>query len=185
MGRRLLTLLLLGLLAGVAAFPGVALAGDPCFHDLSRPPATTGATTAVAIGECTFGPTVTRVDVGDLVTWTNTSAQPHEIVGANLAWGVHDRLVQPGGTATWTFETVGVYPYTCMIHPGMTGAIVVGDPLAAGQASTERAEAAPAAAAPEPVSPTVLVVVGIGVLLLTGATLGTLTVARRRGRVAG
>src|SRR3712207_4310671 len=85
-----------GLVALVAA--PAALAGDPCFHDLSRPPATTGSTTAVAVNECIFGPTVTYVPVGSTVVWANTSSQPHEVAGANLAWGAHDKPIDPGDT---------------------------------------------------------------------------------------
>ena len=31
----------------------------------------------------------------------------------------------PGATYAFTFATLGGYPYTCTIHPGMTGSIRV------------------------------------------------------------
>ena len=118
-------------LAGLI-IPTAARAGDPCFHEFdNRPPTTSGSTSQVGIADCVFVPTVARIPVGTTVTWKNGSFQPHEVVGSNLTWGAHDKLLQPGDTIGWTFDTPGVYAYSCMIHPGMTGAIVVGDAASA------------------------------------------------------
>ena len=108
--------------------PATASAGDPCFHEMdNRPPTTSGVTSQIAIGDCVFAPTVSRVPVGTTVTWRNTSFQGHEVVGSNLTWGAHDKVLEMGDTIGWTFAAPGVYAYSCMIHPGMTGAIIVGD----------------------------------------------------------
>ena len=121
------TLSFLMLLGWAWAVP--ALAGDPCFHSDARPATSSGSTVAITIQDCVFSPTVTSVPVGSTVTWTNRSFQPHEIVGSNLTWGAHEKLVkESGGSIGWTFDKPGVYAYTCMIHPGMSGAIVVGSP---------------------------------------------------------
>jgi plastocyanin len=146
MSRRLAlligTLTLLG--AAFVLAPAVA-AGDPCFHQMdNRPAASTGSTSQIAIGDCVFAPTVTRVATGTMVTWRNSSIQAHEVVGSNLAWGKHDKLLEPGDTIAWTFDKPGVYGYACMIHPGMTGVVVVGDAIPADAAA---ADAAPAATA--------------------------------------
>ncbi|MCI0583003.1 MAG: plastocyanin/azurin family copper-binding protein [Chloroflexi bacterium] len=137
MSRRLLALIATVALS-LAAFaigPTVALAGDPCFHQFdNRPAPSSGATSQVVLGDCVFTPTVNRVAVGTTVTWRNGSSQAHEVVGSNMTWGAHDKLLQPGDTIGWTFETAGTYAYSCMIHPGMTGAIVVGDPSEAAAA---------------------------------------------------
>lgn len=127
LGRLIGPALAAAVLLTAAASAPVALAGDPCFHDLTRPAPTTASTTAIAIEECTFSATVSHVATGSRVTWRNASRQPHEVVGANLAWGAHDKLLQPGDRMGWTFDDPGVYPYSCMLHPGMTAAIVVGD----------------------------------------------------------
>ena len=134
MSRRLFGPLLTLALAAAALFvvPIVALAGDPCFHEFdNRPAPSTGATSQIALGDCVFTPTVTQVAVGTTVTWRNASSQDHEVVGANLTWGAHDKLLAPGDTIGWTFERAGLYGYSCMIHPGMTGIVVVGEVSAA------------------------------------------------------
>lgn len=139
MPRRLLASLVTLAVAMTAliAAPAVALAGDPCFHRFdNRPAPSSGATSQVVLGDCVFTPTVNRVPVGTTVTWTNASVQAHEIVGSNLTWGAHDKLLEPGDTIGWTFDTAGAYGYSCMIHPGMTGVVVVGE------STTEPAETA-------------------------------------------
>ncbi|MEW5990588.1 MAG: plastocyanin/azurin family copper-binding protein [Chloroflexota bacterium] len=135
MSRRLVSRRLVSLLgtaglvwAALALLPAAVLAGDPCFHRFdNRPAPSSGATSQVALGDCVFTPTVTRVAVGATVTWSNTSFQTHEIVGSNMTWGTHDKLLQPDDSIGWTFPTAGVYGYSCMIHPGMTGVVVVGE----------------------------------------------------------
>jgi len=122
-------------LAALAVAPTVAIAGDPCFHRFdNRPAPSSGATSQVVLGDCVFTPTVNRVAVGTTVTWRNGSSQDHEVVGSNMTWGAHDKLLGPGDTIGWTFETAGTFAYSCMIHPGMTGVIVVGDPSEAAAA---------------------------------------------------
>lgn len=115
------------LLAAWAVAPLGVRAGDPCFHSTDRPPVTDEIATHVAIGECAFIPTITRVPIGTTVTFANGSLQDHEVAGANLTWGAAQRPIAPGALVEQTFTAAGVYPYSCMIHPGMTGAIVVGD----------------------------------------------------------
>ncbi|HEX5590182.1 MAG TPA: plastocyanin/azurin family copper-binding protein [Candidatus Limnocylindrales bacterium] len=147
MSRRLVSLLgATGLLAAALALvPAVALAGDPCFHQFdNRPAPTTGESSRVILGDCVFTPTVNSVAVGTTVTWFNGSSQDHEVVGSNLTWGAHDKLLSPGDSIGWTFEAAGTYAYSCMIHPGMTGAIVVGTVAGIADAAAPVAESAAA-----------------------------------------
>jgi len=130
MSRRLLAPLITVALAAAAivAVPAVVLAGDPCFHEFdNRPAPSTGRTSQIVMGDCVFTPTVNSVPVGATVTWRNGSIQDHEVVGSNMTWGAHDKLLAPGDTIGWTFEKAGVFAYSCMIHPGMSGVVVVGD----------------------------------------------------------
>ena len=83
------------------------------------------ATTEVDMkGNC-FRPTVTHIDVGDKVTWTNWDGENHIILGVGGSWGTPE--VEPNGATTMRFDEPGVYPYWCHIHLGMVGAVVVGD----------------------------------------------------------
>ena len=150
MSRRIgLAVVSLGLVTLAWAAPPIVLAGDPCYHAFdNRPAPTTGSSSQVSLGDCVFAPTVTRVTTGTAVTFRNASSQPHQISGANLSWGSHETLLQPGESVEQTFDTPGIYPYSCQLHVGMTGAIVVGDGGAAdagtGTAGSSAAEAAPA-----------------------------------------
>jgi plastocyanin len=140
--------LVLIMLAGVFAVP-VAQAGDPCFHDLTRPPVTEGSVTTVKIDTCVFLPTIARVPVGSTVQFVNAGDMEHLVTGANLAWGITgDKRIGRGDSFSAPFLKAGVYPYSCMIHPGMTGAIIVGSGAASGGGGGTVAgvPAAPAAA---------------------------------------
>jgi len=143
-----LLLFVLGLLFAGLAVPAAVVAGDPCFHSMARPATTTGATVEIAIGDCVFVPTVTYVPVGSTVQWKNTSSQPHEVVGANLTWGAHEKLLSTGDTIGWTFDKSGVFAYTCMLHPGMIGAIVVGDAVASTDTGAQTVDDAATTAIP-------------------------------------
>ena len=142
MSRRFVALLATaGLLAtAFLVVPAIVVAGDPCWHTFdNRPAPTSGKTSQITLGDCVFTPTITQVPTGSTVTWRNSSMQEHEVVGSNMTWGAHDKLLSQGDTIGWTFETAGVYAYSCLLHPGMTGVVVVGD-------AAEAAAAAPVAA---------------------------------------
>lgn len=110
-------------LAALAFVPGVAGAsgGGGCGG-----PVTDGAGTTVEIKDFCFGPTILRVATGDTITFVNRDPFPHTVLGANGAWGSYDAL-KHGREATYAFSEAGVYPYVCTWHPGMVGAVVVGD----------------------------------------------------------
>ena len=166
------------LMAGLAIAP-IALAGDPCFHQFdNRPAPSTGGTSQVVLGDCVFTPTVNRVAVGTTVTWRNGSSQDHEVVGSNMTWGAHDKLLGPGDTIGWTFDAAGTYAYSCMIHPGMTGVVVVGEPEGSGPVAAAATDASEDPAADGTASPVIAASAGVGGLAL-GLALAALL--RRRG----
>lgn len=116
---RISTLIVLCAVAVIGSAAPVAAGGGGCHSPFSD-----DATKEVkAAGPC-FIPAVARVDVGDTVTWFSDS-QEHTITGAS-GHGVADDL-PADGQAKATFDEAGVYPYACLLHPGMVGAIVVGD----------------------------------------------------------
>jgi plastocyanin len=167
------------------ATAGSVLAGDPCFHSTDRPATSAGATVAVAIGDCVFTPTVTTVPVGTLVEWTNRSFQAHEIVGSNLTWGKHDKLLEPGDSIGWTFDKPGVYAYACMLHPGMSGVVVVGAADLALANDLETPPAEPVASETSSGETLVPILAAAGLGLLGGALVGIAVASRfSRGTAA-
>jgi plastocyanin len=121
--RRLMTAGTGMALVSLALVPGVADAsgGGGCGG-----PVTDGAGTTVEIEDFCFGPTILRVAPGESVTFVNLDRSPHTVLGANATWGGYDAL-KKGHEATYEFAEAGVFPYVCTWHPGMVGAIVVGD----------------------------------------------------------
>ncbi|PPD57862.1 cupredoxin domain-containing protein [Dehalogenimonas etheniformans] len=70
-----------------------------------------------------YAPATLTVSVGTTVTWRNTDNVQHSVTSTT---GLFDSgLFSPGGSYTHTFTTAGTYPYYCIIHPGMTGTIIV------------------------------------------------------------
>jgi plastocyanin len=113
--------------------PGVA-AGDPCYHGYTIPPATSAATSTVHAEPCAFVPTTANVEVGTTVSFVNVSQGAHLVTGANASWGDRDDELLAGATRTVRFDRPGTYAYSCALHRGMTGVIVVTD-RAAGAAA--------------------------------------------------
>ena len=159
------------------------MAGGGC-HGGELTTATEGSATVVKIDGCTFAPTVTRVPVGAEVTFLNTSLAPHDVTGRNREWGTPNLDV--GASFATRFGKAGVYPYSCSLHPGMAGVVMVGSPVAADAADVpDAADFAPVAATTPaaPVSaenlPLPYVAAG-GIGLLGGLAIGAAIVARRR-----
>ena len=90
---------------------------------------TQGTGDTVEIVDMCFTPNALTIRPGDSVTFVNTDAMTHNVGGT--MWGGFDDL-NPGDTFTATFDRPGIYPYACSYHFGMTGAIVVGDGVGAG-----------------------------------------------------
>jgi hypothetical protein len=81
-----------------------------------------------------FSPTVLRAETGAEVTWVNKDPEGHTVTGAAGAWGSGHKEAFPGKTMRFKFDEPGVYSYTCLIHPGMTGTVVVGNGTGLGAA---------------------------------------------------
>jgi plastocyanin len=174
------SLVLAALVLGPVA---VVSAGGGC-HAENGAVHTEGETTVVRMDVCTFEPTVARVDVGTEVQFLNTSAMFHVVSGERQSWGSQGELRQ-GEELRQTFDRAGIYPYSCPLHPGMVGAIVVGDPDVAAAPLGEAAPAAVARDATAPASagaavePAVLLAVGLAGLA-AGVSLAALLTVRRR-----
>jgi len=146
MPRRVRVLVLtatLGLLlvGSLASAPG-AIGGGGCHADVTGAAHGDAVTTVVRMDACSFEPTVARVPVGARVTFLNTASLDHVVAGRGNAWG--GETMRPGESLVTSFREAGVFPYSCPLHPGMVGAVVVGDGAMAPVASVDP----PAAAAP-------------------------------------
>lgn len=142
-----------------------------------------GAATVVRMEACSFEPTVVRVPVGATVRFLNTAPNDHVVAGRRNKWGSTDTLV-PGAEFSEAFTTAGIYPFSCPLHPGMVGAVIVGEGgLAAapmtpvgGDSMVASAGGAPGEAGSAPIVPAAMGAAGGGVIgLLVG-----LIVSRRR-----
>lgn len=184
----------IGALFGVLAIVAILALAQPAFAANVQVTISKGASDtskACATANNCFNPDVANVAVGDTVTWTNadtvghtaTSGQPTD----NQTGTVWDSsLIKAGGTYTSpAFTTAGTYNYFCMVHPWMTGQIIVG-------AAAAQTPSAPAtgnmtmpmnstgstgnATVPEfgPVASLVLVLAIISVVIFTSKTRGLL-----------
>jgi LPXTG-motif cell wall-anchored protein len=139
-----------------AFLPGLpAQAGGFC----QEGKATEGSGTTVEMVKNCFSPTVLRADTGAEITWVNKDSEAHTVTGAAGAWGSGHKEAPPGSSVMrFRFDEPGVYSYTCLLHPGMTGTVVVGNGTGKGAAVEEisvepvsLSEAPPASRAPQPV----------------------------------
>jgi plastocyanin len=121
MTRRLIVLALLVPFASVFAAPA-AHAGGFCTYE----PITDRVGNEVDMkGNCFF-PMVVRVDKGEEVTWTNYDVETHTVTAPG-SWSSGHKEYKRMDTESFRFKDEGVYPYLCLYHPGMVGAVVVGD----------------------------------------------------------
>ncbi len=171
------------LLASLGAVP--VSAGGGC-HGTDGTVHTEGDSTVVRMDTCSFAPTVVHVPVGTAVRFLNTATVNHLVVGEARTWGTETELV-PGQELQRTFGTKGVFPYSCPLHPGMVGAVVVGGgdaaaapPAAVAPGDGAGGDPAPAAAVTTPLeaaasgpSPAALALAGVllALLVIGGALL--------------
>ena len=115
------------LLAAVLAFAPILVASDHASAGGGCTEVTSGTGAKVGLKDVCVYPTLIRLPSGGgAVTFTNYDAVDHVIVGAGLAWG-SGGVMHQFDSFTADFSRDGVYPFQCYIHPGMSGAVLVGD----------------------------------------------------------
>jgi plastocyanin len=77
----------------------------------------------VRIDNFTFSPAVIIVKPGTQITWANGDDIPHTVVSDSKAF--KSKVLATGEKFTYTAAKAGTYPYSCTIHPNMTGKLVV------------------------------------------------------------
>ena len=115
---------------------GAAHAGGGCRGE----PATAAQGDHVYMDGACFHPTVLYAQPGETITWLNGESLAHTVTGANSAWGDYTEL-GIGDSVAQRFDAPGTYPYFCLLHPGMIGAVVVGDTSALPEGSVLAAPA--------------------------------------------
>jgi plastocyanin len=145
-------------------------------------------TSVIRMDTCSFSPTIARVAVGTSIRFLNTSTVEHAVVGR--AGTFESQILSPGAEYSAKFAAAGTYPFSCPLHPGMVGAIVVGGEVAAAPAPEAPAMTSTSATTSTetggvdigPLAFAGLAGVGIGVV---AGLLGAGAIATRRRRVAG
>ena len=180
MRRRLMVAVVLGVIVGAFWPSAPATAGGGGCHDQTL---VDEKADQVKMADSCFYPTVARVEPGTEVTWFNGDHVVHMVSG--IGWGFPGE-VDLNDRTSFTFDEPGVFPYSCPIHPGMVGAVVVGDG-AAGAMGTGVSEDGVAAApvtrtsnrAPAEPGFNAFPILALGALAIVGAGLWAVTRHRR------
>jgi len=87
-----------------------------------------GSSTPGCEPDC-FIPSTVVITVGGTVTWENTDTAAHTSSSGTPADGpdgVFDSsLIMAGSSFSHTFDSTGTFDYFCMVHPWMTGTVIV------------------------------------------------------------
>jgi plastocyanin len=164
-------------LALTAAAPASTLAGGGC-HAPDGSVYTEGPATVIRMDVCSFGPTIARVPIGTTVQFLNTAPNQHQVLGRAMTWG--SDVLDSGASYSNRFVEAGIYAYSCPLHPGMVGAVVVGDAggVAAAVGATVDQPPASEAVTAQPGPNGVAVLAGAGGGLI-GLLVGALVLRRR------
>ncbi|KAI3601692.1 hypothetical protein D8I24_3477 [Cupriavidus necator H850] len=82
------------------------------------------ATHTVLMDGTAYVPRTLAVRRGDVVVWVNKDPFPHTVTASG--GGFDSKAIAPGKSWTYTARKTGVFPYTCTLHPTMTGTLSVG-----------------------------------------------------------
>jgi plastocyanin len=111
----------------------------------------------VDVADNEFRPNPATVATGGTVTWKLVGAAAHTVTADDQSF--NSGLLKPGETFQHTFNTLGSFTYTCLVHPGMVGTIEVVPPAQAAEqqaapVSGDGPQAQPPAAAPATIAAT-------------------------------
>ncbi len=115
--RRLLSAMAIASAVSVAASCG----SDNTSGGITEPPA--GATVVDMPGNA-FSPFNTTIKVNGMVSF-DFPGDEHDVTFVAMAGAPASIPVTKNKVVTRTFSTVGVFPYDCKVHPGMSGQITV------------------------------------------------------------
>ena len=124
------TAILLGAVMGVVTAP---LAFADHATATVRNPLGTSVPGCEETPEGCFVPGTVTIDVGGEVSWVNEDTAAHTVTSGSTSSGpdgVFDSgLFMPETSFSFKFEEAGEYPYYCMVHPWMSGMVIVQEEL--------------------------------------------------------
>jgi plastocyanin len=108
------------LFSAAAACSGSGYGTGPGTNPPPPPPRTVAATNGLV-----FTPSTLHVNAGDQVTFSFGSVAHNVFFG--VANGAPSNIdgINANSSVQRTFPTAGTYTYTCHLHPGMSGTVVV------------------------------------------------------------
>jgi plastocyanin len=80
---------------------------------------------SVVIRSSSFQPHDVRVPVGGTVAWTNEDPTAHTVTADDGSFDSGG--LEQGEGFSRTFDDEAIHEYFCSLHPGMRGAVLVGD----------------------------------------------------------
>ena len=76
-----------------------------------------------------FSPAMVSINAGDTVEWVNEPTAAHTVTGGSPAMGpsggFDSSLLMANANYAFTFDEAGSYDYFCMIHPWMSGTVII------------------------------------------------------------
>lgn len=87
--------------------------------------ATQSSSDNVTIQSFAFTQPSITVKKGTTVTWTNEDSVGHTVTETDSQTGPASSTLATGDTYSFTYNTVGTFPYHCSIHSSMTGSVTV------------------------------------------------------------
>lgn len=86
-------------------------------------PTPTPGQNEVFIDNMKFTPSSITVSAGTTITWTNQESVAHTVT-SNTAIFDSGNMAN-GDTFSYTFSTIGTFPYYCKYHSSMTATVIV------------------------------------------------------------
>jgi predicted secreted protein with PEFG-CTERM motif len=115
-----------------AIIAGIAITAPAVYADHATASVSVPAGTSVPGCEETkacYLPYQVTIDPGGEVTWSNDDSAAHTVTSGTAAEGpdghFDSSLFMAGTTFSAVLEDEGTYPYFCMVHPWMTGEVIV------------------------------------------------------------
>jgi plastocyanin len=82
-----------------------------------------GTAADVTMQNIAFSPQSVTIKAGDTVVWTNKDSVEHDVTAADGSF--KSGILASGATFSHPFAQAGTYEYSCTLHPGMNGTVIV------------------------------------------------------------